>query len=550
MSVRTKLILMFAGIAMLVGIGASFYVIYDHWIEADEHAARHAEGSARAFAFAMVSEDLSANSTPIYKSPVQLQNFITDLHAKLKQDIELVDTQKKILGDAIPEDVGTVLDHDSNDEVGQTIRDGITRTLIETSADYPQGIRQIAVQVKTKQGEVVGALLLEYTNVYDEHIADAKREMLYFYMEALISVFMVSLIGFWFARSITNPILKLAKASGEMAAGNLDVIVEVASKDEIGDLATAFNNMVESRKLAEKKARESENRFRKLFENSNDAIFINDAETSRILDVNERVLKNLGYTREELLAMRVTDIEATLPDKFSWENHMRELDAAGFMLLEGRHRRKDGVVFPVEISVRNIQAEEKKFNLAIVRDITERKKAEEKLLESRKTIESVLNATTDALFLIDAAGNILALNETTAGRLAKKPGELIGSCIYDHLPPAIAQARKAYVDEAMRTGKTVRFEDEHNGEWLDNSIFPISDEQGKLVRAVIYGHYITDRKNAEKELKEKSANLERFNRHMVGREMRMLEMKKEVNDLLERLGEPKRYEWTKEGESS
>ena len=160
-----------------------------------------------------------------------------------------------------------------------------------------------------------------------------------------------------------------------------------------GQFFTAIIRDITERKRAEKDLR----LFKELLEKSNDAIFINDAETSLILYVNEQALKNLGYTREELLGMRVTDIEATLPEKFSWKKHMTELDAAGFMLLEGRHRRKDGVIFPAEISTRNIQVEGGKFNLAIVRDITERKLAEEKIRQLNEELETKVQERTRQL---------------------------------------------------------------------------------------------------------------------------------------------------------
>lgn len=173
-----------------------------------------------------------------------------------------------------------------------------------------------------------------------------------------------------------------------------------------GQFFTAIIRDITERKRVEKDLQ----LFKELLEKSNDAIFINDAETSLILYVNEQALKKLGYTREELLGMRVTDIEATLPGKFSWKKHMTELDAAGFMLIEGRHRRKDGVIFPAEISTRNIQVEGGKFNLAIVRDITERKLVEERIRESEARYRGIFEYSNDIIYLLNMDGTFNSLN--------------------------------------------------------------------------------------------------------------------------------------------
>lgn len=119
--------------------------------------------------------------------------------------------------------------------------------------------------------------------------------------------------------------------------------------------------------------------FRGLMDQTKDGIFINDAETGRILDVNESACSNMGYTREELIGKRVIDFDTTIPDDFSWEEHVKELHEKGSMLLESGHRRKDGTEFPVEVSLREVEFSGKRYNLAVVRDITERKQTEDAL---------------------------------------------------------------------------------------------------------------------------------------------------------------------------
>lgn len=125
--------------------------------------------------------------------------------------------------------------------------------------------------------------------------------------------------------------------------------------------------------------------FRNLIDRSNDAIFVNEIETGLILDANDKAYKNLGYTREELFNMRVKDIDDVLPDNFSWKEHLKEINEKGYRVLEGRHRRKDGSTFPVEINANIIDLGKQSYMVAVARDITERKQAEEMHKEKART---------------------------------------------------------------------------------------------------------------------------------------------------------------------
>jgi len=117
--------------------------------------------------------------------------------------------------------------------------------------------------------------------------------------------------------------------------------------------------------------------FKGLIEQSNDAIFVINPEEGKLLDVNKKACSDLKYTKKELLNMKVTDIEAVLPDNFSWNKHVEKVKKKGFVIMEGKHKRKDGTIFPVEVNVKFIKVQNKEYMVGIVRDITERKKAQE-----------------------------------------------------------------------------------------------------------------------------------------------------------------------------
>jgi PAS domain S-box-containing protein len=131
---------------------------------------------------------------------------------------------------------------------------------------------------------------------------------------------------------------------------------------------------------AHKRAEKSLELFRTLVDQSNDAIEVVDPQTLRFLDVNETACRALGYAREELMTLEVVDIDPSV-DQSEQARVASELRHSGFAIREGLHRRKDGSIFPVELSMKLVQLD-RRYIVVAARDITERKRAEEAIKES------------------------------------------------------------------------------------------------------------------------------------------------------------------------
>ena len=121
-----------------------------------------------------------------------------------------------------------------------------------------------------------------------------------------------------------------------------------------------------------------------------EAAFLTD-EHARIQYVNDEACRILGYSREELLGMGVADIDPDFPAE-RWPSHWTEIKEKGSLTFEGRHKAKDGHFIPVEIGANYFEYKGQAYNLAMVRDISERKRAADALQESEKRVRRKLDA--------------------------------------------------------------------------------------------------------------------------------------------------------------
>ena len=131
-------------------------------------------------------------------------------------------------------------------------------------------------------------------------------------------------------------------------------------------------------RIAERtQAREKLQLLRNLIERSNDSIFVLESQWGRLLDVNERACETLGYTKEELLDMTLRDIDESISDETAWHEKIGQLKQKGDIVIQGRQKHKDRTTFFAETSLNLVSQKKQDYIIAVARDVTERKKAEQ-----------------------------------------------------------------------------------------------------------------------------------------------------------------------------
>src|SRR5262249_3858165 len=186
----------------------------------------------------------------------------------------------------------------------------------------------------------------------------------------------------------------------------------VAVRDETGRPSRFIGTRIDITQLKEAEAalRESEGRFRAFIDHATDAFFLNTWPEARFVDVNGQACESLGYTRDELIGMKAFDISPDVTPALLGGLQAR-LDAGGRVMFEVRNRRKDGSLFPAEVRIRAITVEGRTHGLALTRDITERKKAEDALRQSEERFRGTFENAGVGIAHVDFDGRWLRVNE-------------------------------------------------------------------------------------------------------------------------------------------
>jgi PAS domain S-box-containing protein len=240
---------------------------------------------------------------------------------------------------------------------------------------------------------------------------------------------------------------------------------------------------------------------------------------------NTHAFKVFGYTQEDFdRGLNALDLFIHEDRDRGRENIRKILGGANTRGNEYTALRKDGSTFPVVVYSRAILREGEPVGLTgICVDITELKRCE-------CEVTALLNASTDAMFLCDRKGIVLALNESGAQRLGKAKEDIINKKIFDFLPREVAQYRKKRLNGVIRSGKPVRFEDECEGRALDSTVFPVFDEQGRVIKLAIHSRDITTQRRAMDQLKKREALLKRRTRALGEKNIALKVLLKQRNE--------------------
>ncbi|NIN73086.1 MAG: PAS domain S-box protein [Gemmatimonadetes bacterium] len=208
-------------------------------------------------------------------------------------------------------------------------------------------------------------------------------------------------------------------------------------------MTTAPNGVEgEYRKLEELKR--SEARFRTLVEHAADAFFVIDPEW-RVLDVNQRACDSLGYTRAELIGMGVAEFADRTPDQVG--ELLEQIGPDEELATEGRHVRKDGSSFPVEVRIGVLDEGGQRAWIAVARDITERKQVEEALRASEERFAAIFRSAMDAIVIVDSELRISMLNQAAERVFKCTAAEILGRSFREFL---CADSRAA-LDQCVRS---------------------------------------------------------------------------------------------------
>jgi len=269
---------------------------------------------------------------------------------------------------------------------------------------------------------------------------------------------------------------------------------------------------VTERKHAEIALKVSEANYRHLFDAEPDAIIIMDAETRRIVDVNPAALRLYGYDFDEICGLPALNL---LAEQQKSAKHIQQVVAeddssASREIVQRRHQRKDGTVFPVEIAHGFYTRDGRKMVCAIMRDISQRKRMEDQLSAEKERLTVTLRSIGDGVISTDLQGRVISLNQVAEKLTDWKEDEAVGKPIQTVFHIVNEFSRKPIddpVQKVLETGgivglanHTILISRDGKEHVIADSGAPIRDSRNKIIGAVLVFRDITERRKMEEEL--------------------------------------------------
>jgi PAS domain S-box-containing protein len=268
------------------------------------------------------------------------------------------------------------------------------------------------------------------------------------------------------------------------------------------------------RDITERKRLEDELRVLKIsVDRSSDEVFWLDFDAS-IRYVNDAACRVTGYSHDELCAMKISELDPGVTPEI-WENIVTSLRSNKTLYFTTRHRRRDGTFMDVEIVAVYVNKDNQEYSFAFVRDITERKIAERKILDNTAFLNALIEQNPNSMWISDDKGFLIRMNAACRRLLNSTEEELVGR--YNIFQDNIVEQQgfMPLVRSVFDEGKTVHFSLVYDSSrlstvplkeavsvLLDVTIFPVRNADGKIANAVVVHNDVSDRARAERTLAE------------------------------------------------
>jgi len=518
MSLRFKMILWFAVIALIVGtLGA--VAVNRQKAAAEALAMKDAEHIVASLGASITFEDDPQTNPALYRNRQALQGYVELLHHVYQRDLEIVDLNKIIIADVIKKDIGTLLTHDSNNEVGQTLKDGSIRYYIEKSEEYPQGIKLIVSPLKNMKGDIIGALIFEYTPIINELAKITNSTIKQLILATLICLLLAIILGFVFSEHIIRPINRLKSTALEIVNGNISAQAPIVSKDEIGELAATFNTMTSSLAQSNQKLQAEITERRRTSEERDQVVALLDTmavlvlvldQEGRIIRFNRACQRVIGYSQEEVQGRPIWEIMIAPEDVSRTQAMFTEMLAGRIppvfevdVVTKGGERR----LFSWYYALLATENDTLTSIIGAGLDITDRKRAERSLAEQFNFLQLLIDTIPSPIFYKDINGVYQGCNQYLADFLGKPKEAIIGKTVFDVYPKE--QAGKYYeMDQKLIQNPGIQIYEFIMGRSdgsIRNFIFnkaTFVDSAGKVTGLIGVMTDITERKLVEEALLE------------------------------------------------
>lgn len=281
-----------------------------------------------------------------------------------------------------------------------------------------------------------------------------------------------------------------------------------------------------------------------LFSSVKDFIFVIDRKGS-IIEVNDALCKKLGYSKEGIVGREIIEIYPKIR-RNEVSGIIESMLAGKDMVCSVPLQRKDGALLEVDSRFYQGRWNGESAVFGISHDMTERMKTEAEFRRNEERFRGFYQAITDGMMHSDVHGKIIDVNDALVGMLGYDRDELIGKNSMEITPERWHDPENQFVHRTVFNKGRGEFDKEYIVN--DGSIIPVRvhywlvrDDKGDPSGVWTLIRDMTERRAAEEEMHKRIFEIEKLNKFMMGRELRIIDMKREINELLARLGEQARY---------